>query len=73
MLVEFNDLLTGTYAVIALHDENTNGEMDKNFIGRPKEGFGTSNNLTFFAPQRFSSAAFELIEDAKMTTEMVYF
>jgi uncharacterized protein (DUF2141 family) len=34
----------GTYAVVILHDENANGEMDKTWYGKPKEGFGTSGN-----------------------------
>src|SRR5262245_61492436 len=42
--VTFKDLPQGTYAVSALHDENGNGKMDKNFLGIPKEGYGASNN-----------------------------
>jgi len=34
----------GRYAVAILHDENTNGIMDKTWYGKPKEGFGVSNN-----------------------------
>ena len=34
----------GRYAVAILHDENTNGKMDKTWYGKPKEGFGVSNN-----------------------------
>jgi uncharacterized protein (DUF2141 family) len=34
----------GMYAVVVLHDENANGEMDRTWYGRPKEGFGTSGN-----------------------------
>jgi uncharacterized protein (DUF2141 family) len=34
----------GFAAVTVLHDENMNRKMDKNFIGIPKEGYGTSNN-----------------------------
>ena len=34
----------GTYALSILHDENANDKMDKTWIGKPKEGFGTSNN-----------------------------
>ena len=34
----------GRYAFAALHDENSNHKLDRNFIGKPKEGFGFSNN-----------------------------
>lgn len=33
-----------TYAIAALHDENGNGEMDKNFIGLPVEGYAASRD-----------------------------
>lgn len=33
----------GTYGITLLDDENENGEMDKNIIKMPKEGFGFSN------------------------------
>lgn len=33
----------GTYGITLLDDENKNGEMEKNVIGIPKEGFGFSN------------------------------
>jgi uncharacterized protein (DUF2141 family) len=40
----FSDVPPGTYAVAVLHDENGNGDMDKNMLGIPKEGHGASNN-----------------------------
>lgn len=46
----FADLPPGVYAVAVHHDENGNGEMDKNFLGIPKEGHGASNDPT--APRR---------------------
>jgi uncharacterized protein (DUF2141 family) len=42
--VTFKDLSQGTYAVSVLHDENSNGKMDKNLVGIPKESYGASNN-----------------------------
>ncbi len=51
----------GTYAVCVLHDENRNMEMDKNWIGIPKEGFGTSNNPKIrFGPPEFDESGFVL-------------
>jgi uncharacterized protein (DUF2141 family) len=34
----------GRYAVVVIHDENSNMKLDRNFFGIPKEGFGFSNN-----------------------------
>ncbi|MFP5235667.1 MAG: DUF2141 domain-containing protein [Acidobacteriota bacterium] len=38
------DLPPGNYAVVAIHDENSNHKLDRNFLGIPKEGFGFANN-----------------------------
>ncbi len=39
------DLPPGDYAASVLHDENKNGQMDKNLVGIPKEGCGATNNV----------------------------
>lgn len=41
----FADLPPGEYALVALHDENRNEKLDKNFLGIPKEGWGVSNGF----------------------------
>jgi len=38
------NLPPGNYAVAAIHDENRNAKLDRNFIGIPREGFGFANN-----------------------------
>jgi uncharacterized protein (DUF2141 family) len=38
------DLPPGDYGVVAIHDENKNHKLDRNFLGIPKEGFGFANN-----------------------------
>lgn len=43
---EFTNVPPGTYAVSAMHDENDNRVLDKNFFGIPTEGYGVSNNHT---------------------------
>jgi uncharacterized protein (DUF2141 family) len=55
--VVWEHLLPGDYAVAAIHDENRNAKLDRNFIGIPKEGFGFANNphVGLSAPP-FSSA-----------------
>ena len=39
----FEGVPYGQYAVAVFHDENSNGEIDTNFIGFPKEKVGASN------------------------------
>jgi len=59
---EFNDLSFGTYAVTVFHDENSNQQLDKNWLGIPKEGVGFSHN-----PKSLSSVP--QFEDAKFAFE----
>lgn len=49
----------GTYAAQVYFDENDNDELDRNFIGIPREGVGFSNNpsFTFRAPS-FADTSF---------------
>jgi len=37
---EFAGIQPGTYAVAVFHDENSNGRLDANFLGIPREGVG---------------------------------
>jgi uncharacterized protein (DUF2141 family) len=53
----FHDLPPGTYALTVFHDENENGQLDKNLLGIPKEGYGFSNS-TATRPPKFDQAAF---------------
>lgn len=69
----FENVAPGRYAVIVVHDEDGNGEMTKTFIGLPVEGFGTSNNPSFFGPPRFGPAVFDLREDGALSIRVVYF
>jgi len=68
-VVEFIDIPHGTYAVGVLHDENGNGKMDTNWLGVPKEGYGSSNNVkTIFSPPSFEKAAFTMNDDSLVVT-----
>lgn len=71
----FENVPYGTYAVSVLHDENGNGRMDKNFIGIPKEGFGTSNNPKIRrGPPSFSESSFSLeSHELAMKIDMNYY
>lgn len=57
---EFSGIAPGTYAVSVFHDENSNGKLDTNFLGIPREGVGASNNARGrMAPPKFGAAAFQ--------------
>lgn len=57
----FKNVPDGTYAVSFVHDKNSNGKMDKNFMGIPKEDYGCSNNAKgFMGPPKWEDAKFEL-------------
>lgn len=42
--VAWENVPAGEYGVAAIHDENRNNKLDRNFLGIPKEGFGFANN-----------------------------
>src|SRR5258708_2936742 len=53
-ICEFSNVAPGDYAISAFHDENSNGKLEKNFIGMPKEGVGASNDAkASFGPPKF--------------------
>ena len=55
----FADVVPGDYAVSVFHDENSNGKLDRNFMGMPKEGVGASNDAAgHFGPPKFEDARF---------------
>lgn len=56
---EFTGIAPGTYAVSVFHDENSNGKLDTNFIGIPREGVGASNDAKgHMGPPKFDAAKF---------------
>jgi uncharacterized protein (DUF2141 family) len=71
---EFPDLSPGTYAVSTYHDENGNGKLDTNFIGKPKEGTGASNDAKgSMGPPKFDGAKFDLdTRDKSIVIHMSY-
>lgn len=62
----FKGLEQGTYAVSIFHDENSNGELDANFLGIPKEPYAFSNNAKgYFGPPSFEQCKFEVAAERK--------
>lgn len=63
----FENMPKGIYAVSMFHDENANGKIDSNFVGIPKEGYGTSNDAKgFMGPPKYEDATFDLTSDKKL-------
>jgi len=67
------DVVPGVYAVAVHHDANSNGKVDANFLGIPKEGYGVSNDPRprFRAP-RFDEARVLIMRDTTVTVRMTY-
>lgn len=65
-IYRFKNLPKDSYALAVYHDENKNGNLDKNLFGAPTEAYGFSNNAreTFSAPS-FESAKIVLDRDKK--------
>lgn len=61
--VTFKDLTPGTYAIMAIHDENENNVMDFDASGMPNESYGMSNNPLSYGPPTFADAKFDLKEE----------
>jgi len=58
--VSFASLPAGRYAIMAYHDEDGNGELNRRFGMFPTEGYGLSNNPTVMGPPAFEDSAFEV-------------
>jgi len=70
----FSGINSGVYALAIHHDENNNKEMDTNFIGLPKEGYGFSNDAkVFLGPPHFTEASFFIGNTLKkISLQIVY-
>ncbi len=61
--IVIENIKPGKYAFSFFHDENKNNELDTNWLGMPKEGFGFSNDpISKFGPPPFDKTLFELYE-----------
>jgi uncharacterized protein (DUF2141 family) len=68
---KFTHLKQGVYAMAIYHDENGNGELDKNWVDYPTEAVGFSNNATIgFSAPSFEEAKFELQNDVTIIVNM---
>jgi uncharacterized protein (DUF2141 family) len=72
-LITIENLKSGKYAVRYYHDENMNGKMETNLVGKPAEGYGFSNNVTGkFGPPPFQKWLFEINADKKIVLKPTY-
>lgn len=61
VVLHFDGVPPGTWAVMAYHDENDSGKLDKAANGIPLEGYGFSRNAVGnWGPPDFAQAAIEL-------------
>ena len=72
-LITFKKLACEYYAIRYFHDENSNKELDKNWLGMPTEGYGFSNDAYgFFGPKEFKEWLFELKGDTTIVMKTQY-
>ncbi len=71
--ITMHNIPKGEYAVHILHDENSNGKIDKGFF-LPIEGIGFSNHKTIQLSKRpnFENASFLLDRNKEISVIMIY-
>jgi uncharacterized protein (DUF2141 family) len=68
MTVVFDHLNAGEYGISVIHDQNENGELDKNIMGIPSEGFAFGNNaMGMFGPPDFEKAKVSIANNGTVT------
>jgi len=65
----FDGLASGSYAIMAYHDENSDGKLNLRLGMFPTEGYGLSNNPKVFGPPKFADSAFDL-KDSEVTVDI---
>ena len=72
-IIVFKDLKPGRYAVRYFHDENLDGKLETNGIGKPLEGYGFSNNAYgMFGPKPFKEWLFDISDNKKIVLKTKY-
>ncbi|MEM8894495.1 MAG: DUF2141 domain-containing protein [Bacteroidota bacterium] len=72
MSLKFEGLAPGEYAVSVIHDENEDGQVERNFIGMPKERVGASFQTKFGKPS-FGRSKFTVTADQPNAKIGMYF
>ena len=55
----FENVPAGTYAIVVLHDRNSNKKMDFDANGMPQEDYGTSGKSMSYGPPNWEESKFE--------------
>ncbi len=70
VIVRIDSLKYGIYAIRVFHDENSNGQLDSNFLGIPTEDYGYSNNASsWFGPPSWEKTKF-IFNKEELTIEI---
>jgi uncharacterized protein (DUF2141 family) len=70
--VKFDGVKKGHYAILAYHDEDGNGLLNKRFGMIPTEGYALSNNPVVIGPPSFEDSDFEVLDDAELNLALHY-
>lgn len=62
LILTFDNVPNGTYALMLLHDKNENNRMDFEANGMPKENYATSGETTY-GPPSFANSKFEVANE----------
>jgi uncharacterized protein (DUF2141 family) len=70
--VKFSGIKPGEYAILAFHDEDGNGVLNKRFGMIPIEGYALSNDPEVFGPPAFEDSKFEVASDKELSIPIHY-
>ncbi len=67
----FKNVPYGEYSIAVFHDENSNMDLDANFLGIPKEDYGFSNNAwRKYGPPKYKQTLFT-VNAEKVNMEII--
>lgn len=70
--IKLDKIKVGNYAIAVFQDENSDGKMNTNFMGKPNELNGFSNDVKGnFGPPDFNDASFDVF-DGKKTSLIIH-
>ena len=72
MTFTYDEVNPGHYAILAFHDEDGNGSLNKRFGMIPTEGYALSNNPKVFGPPAFNDSSFEVPINIELNLPMHY-
>ena len=72
VVVPLSKIHEGKIAIVAYHDEDSDGKLKTGLFWRPKEGFAFSNNYQPKGPPSFEKAAIVLVHGEPVVIERNY-